>query len=230
MSKKKPLRQRVYDEIVDDIVNGQINAGEKLVEADLAKRFRVSRTPIREAICQLEKEGYAVYKKDIGAVVRRVSLKDIRETYEIIALLEGRAMEVVVEAKREEVFSRIYLLVEEMEKQIEEKKYTEFIRSNIQFHQFIDEQSVNEAMLQIVTNLWHRVYGFIFVGLTVPKYIDRYLLSHRKLCDAIRRGDPREAGAVMRAHVEENADFILEEMSNRYRIDKKIRKQPKIGP
>ena len=85
-------------------------------------------------------------------------------------------------------------------------------------------------MLQIVTNLWHRVYGFIFVGLTVPKYIDRYLLSHRKLCDAIRRGDPREAGAVMRAHVEENADFILEEMSNRYRIDKKIRKQPKIGP
>jgi DNA-binding GntR family transcriptional regulator len=225
MSNKKPLRQSIYDHLVDDIINGRINAGEKLLEADLAKRFRVSRTPIREAIFQLEKEGYVVHKKDIGAVVRKIPLQEIRESYEIIALLESHAAEVVAQAKLGEDLSRIYSLIEEMEEQIKEQKYAEYIRSNVRFHKFLNERSGNETMLHLVTDLRRKVHSLIFVGLTVPKYVDHYLVSHRKIYDAIQQNDPGAAGVSMRDHIEENANFILEEMSNMYRVDKKMGKQ-----
>jgi DNA-binding GntR family transcriptional regulator len=224
--KKKPLRQSIHDHLIADIISGQINAGEKLLEEDLAKKFRVSRTPIREAIVQLEKEGYVIHKKDIGAVVKKVSLQEIRETFEVIALLEAYAVEVVAQAKLGLADrSRMLLLIEGMEEQIKEQKYAEYMRDNIQFHRFFNERCGNETMFHVVTDLRRKVHRLIFAGLTVPKYVDFFLVSHRKICDAIQRGDPVAAGVAMRAHVEEHKNYILEEMSVMYRIGKKMAKQ-----
>jgi DNA-binding GntR family transcriptional regulator len=214
MRKKKPLRETIYDRLLDDIVRGRINAGEKLLEAELANKFRVSRTPVREAIFQLEKEGYVVHKKDVGAVVKKISLQDIREIYEIIALLEVHAVEMVAQIELGPADRLLMLrLMEEMEKHIEERKYVEYIRTNIQFHDFFNERCGNEILGQIVTDLRRKVYRVVSMGVTVPKYADRYLFSHRQLYDAVQGGNPTVAGVTMRAHMDEQKNYLLEELS-----------------
>ena len=69
--KKGPLREKIYNKLIAEIVTGQLNPGERLSEAGLAKRFGVSRTPIREALLQLEKLGYVVHQKNVGTIVKK---------------------------------------------------------------------------------------------------------------------------------------------------------------
>ena len=94
---KKPLRELIFNNLLEDIVHGRINPGEKLLEKELAKQFEVSRTPIREALLQLEAEGYVIHTKNVGAVIKKISSNTVQETYELIAFLEGYAMEVATD-------------------------------------------------------------------------------------------------------------------------------------
>jgi GntR family transcriptional regulator, rspAB operon transcriptional repressor len=214
MQKKKPLREMIYDRLLDEIVRGKINTGEKLLEAELEKRFRVSRTPVREAIFQLVKEGYVVHKKYVGAVVKKISLQEIREIYEIISLLEVNAVEVVAQFPLgSQELSLLLSLMEEMEKCIEKKEYTEYMRINIQFHGFFNERCGNETLAQIVRDLRKKVYRVVSMGITLSKYADRYLLSHRLLYDAVQAGDPAAAVIAMKAHMEEQKNYLLDALS-----------------
>jgi len=217
MKGKKPLREAIYDRLLDDIVNGRINPGQKLLEVELAKQFRVSRTPVREAIIQLEKEGFIFHKKNTGALVRNISLKEISETFEIIALLEAFAVEKVVQIGLSlEDRSKMLLFVEEMEEESKERKYKEYMKSNIEYHKFFNERCGSQTLLKVIVELRRKVHRLIFWGATVPKYLDCYLISHRKICDAIQAGNPVAAGAAMKAHVEEHKNFVLDEMSGMF--------------
>jgi len=220
MRKKRSLRQNIYDHLIADITSGRINAGEKLLEVDLAKKFRVSRTPVREAIFQLVKDGYVVHKKDVGAVVRKVSIQEISETFDILALLEAYAVELAARSMGSADIVQLLSQLEEMETQVKEKKYNEYLRSNILFHKFFSERCGSESLLNVIRDLRRKVHRQLYVGLTVPKYVDRYMAFHRKIYDAIQCGDAASAGVAMRRHIEENKDYILTEMSNMYGVDR----------
>ena len=75
---KKPLREIIYNKLLEAIIQGKINVGEKLIENELAHKFRVSRTPIREALLQLEREGFVSHTKHVGAVVKKISARKIQ--------------------------------------------------------------------------------------------------------------------------------------------------------
>jgi len=220
MKKKKSLRQSIFDHLVADITRGKSNAGEKLLESEIAKKYRVSRTPVREAIFQLEKEGYVTHKKDVGAVVKKISTQDIKETFEIIALLESYAAVRVTQPITAEGLSELLSQIKEMEKQVREKRYNDYIRSNVMFHKFFSERCGSETLLQVIKDLRRKVHRLLLVGLTVPKYVDHYLSVHRRIYEAIRQGDAEAAGTVMREHIEENKNYILNEMHNMYSMGK----------
>ena len=88
-----PLREKIYNKLIGEIVTGQLNPGERLSEGSLAKRFHVSRTPIREALLQLEKLGYVAHQKNVGTIVKKISPEGVREIFEVVAALEGMAVE-----------------------------------------------------------------------------------------------------------------------------------------
>jgi DNA-binding GntR family transcriptional regulator len=214
MRKKKPLREAIYDRLLDEIVRGRINTGEKLLEAELAKKFHVSRTPVREAIFQLVKEGYVVHQKDVGAVVKKISLQEIRDIYEILTLLEVNAVETVAQHALDSADRSLMLqLLENMEKCITEKKYTEYMRINIRFHGFFNERCGNETLAQLARDLRRKVYRVVSMGITLPKYADRYFISHRLIYDAIEAGNPEAAVIAMKSHMAEQKNNLLEELS-----------------
>ena len=90
----------------DMIINGELEAGERLVERDLADRFGISRIPMREAIQRLEREGLLDIFRNRGAVVRMLSASDVQEIYDLRALLEGDAIYRSVKRLDDETLAR----------------------------------------------------------------------------------------------------------------------------
>lgn len=93
LEKHQTLRERILETIRDAILKGSLKPGEKVAEPELAERFGISRTPIREAFRQLESEGYLTVIPRKGAVVAALSEKDVDEFYAIKSILEGYAAE-----------------------------------------------------------------------------------------------------------------------------------------
>src|SRR4051812_14059546 len=91
MEKHLTLRERILETIRDAIMSGSLKQGEKVAEPELAERFGISRTPIREAFRQLESEGYLTVIPRKGAVVAAFSERDVEEFYAIKSILEGYA-------------------------------------------------------------------------------------------------------------------------------------------
>jgi len=91
IEKHLTLREKILETIRDAISSGALKPGERVAEPDLAERFGISRTPIREAFRQLESEGYLTVIPRKGAVVISFSTKEVDEFYAIKSILEGYA-------------------------------------------------------------------------------------------------------------------------------------------
>ena len=211
---KKSLREIVFNQIRDDICNGRINAGEKLSEAELAKKFSVSRTPVREALLQLEKEGYIVHTKHAGAVVRKISSKKLQEVYEILGMLEGGSIEQVVAG---EVSQKDISFLEKLHNQMirlsKEKNYIEFFDYNFQFHNFFLQQHGNETLMEMAIDLRRKIFTLVPKGLSIPMHIDTYIKSHKNIIIALKQKNSKKAKKLMMSHIKDTANALCDEMS-----------------
>ena len=212
--KSPPLREITYHQLVDDIVHGRINAGEKLSEAALCERFSVSKTPIREALIQMEREGYVLLKKDVGAVVQKISKKIVDEVFTVVAILESYALEAVVaEGKiQKSEIRNLTKLIQTMGKYSKQKKYLEYRPLNLEFHGFFVEKLGNEILRKNVLDLRRRMYSFVSGGLTLPMHIDRYVECHKRILEAVKQGNEAKAAVLMRDHVMESKRFLLDSL------------------
>lgn len=214
MSKtKKPLREITYNKILEDILQGTIHDGEKLLEVELAEKFQVSRTPVREALIQLEREGFVVIEKDKGAVVKATTVKQVEDFYDIVGQLEGYATRMVVAQKitRQDI-SYLKALQKEMGAVLKTKNYLQYAEHNIKFHSFFTKRYANDALDQIVSDLRLKIRKIALLGLALPMHIDQYVTSHRNIINAVSSGNAIEAGKLMADHVHDAKIFLVEIM------------------
>jgi DNA-binding GntR family transcriptional regulator len=212
--KSPPLREIIYQQMVDDITHGRINAGERLSEASLCERFSVSKTPIREALIQMEREGFVLLKKNVGAVVQKISKKVVGEVLTVVAVLESYALESVVAGgniQKSEILN-LTKLVETMGEHSKQKRYLEYRPLNLEFHGFFVEKLGNETLKKSVLELRRRMYSFVSVGLTVPMHIDRYVEWHKRILEAVKQDNAAKAATLMRDHVMESKRFLLDSL------------------
>jgi DNA-binding GntR family transcriptional regulator len=206
-----PLRTIIYQQLVSDILSGSINAGERLSEADLVERFGVSKTPIREAFIQMEREGYILLKKNVGAVVQKISIRMVEEIFTVVAVLESYATEIVITERKltKRDIAHLGKLIRTMKAYSRRKKYLEYRVLNTEFHEYFVEKLGNETLKKSVVDLRRRMYSFVSGGLTLPLYIDRYVECHRQILDAAKQNDAKKAATIMRNHLMESRDFIV---------------------
>ena len=206
-----PLRTLVYDQLVDDITHGRINSGERLSEASLAHRFAVSQTPIREALIQLEREGYISLRRNIGAVVQKISVKAVNEIFTIVAVLESYATEIVTTEKRLTKGDITYLakLIAEMKKRAQRKQYVEYRSLNVEFHGYFVAKLGNETLKLKVVDLRRHLYSLVAGGLTLPMNIDRYIECHQRILNAARENNALKAARLMRDHLIESKALLV---------------------
>ncbi len=197
----RQLSQLVYELVREEIINLVILPGMHLREADLAQRFAVSKTPVREALLRLKKDGLVEIIAFRGAVVIDYTHNDLIEIYQLREIFEGAcAREAAQSIDVDEVveLGRVVRVSEESLAQGRSDLLPELFNS---FDEIIYRQTRNQRMVEMLKYLdGHlRRIGNLTVG--IPGRLDKSVQQHAEIYDAIAMRDPDEAERKMRHHV-----------------------------
>jgi DNA-binding GntR family transcriptional regulator len=195
------LRGRVFKYIREEILNGRFKPGESLVETRLAEELGVSRTPVREAIRQLELEGLVVSIPNKGVFVQGISRQDIDDIYTIRHLIEGQAVRWAVERIEEEELKELEEIVELMEYYTRKKDYEEIAKLDTKFHDVIYDACKSKVLRHTLSSLHHYIQKARLYSLKVPHRALDTLQEHKAILNAIERHDPEAAEKLMVQHI-----------------------------
>ncbi len=203
------LGDKIYKALVNQIINGKIKHGTRLIEDDLATNFRVSRTPVREALNKLVKDGLIELIPRKGGYVRGVTTRDIEEIYGIRKVLEGLAVCLATPLFRKADIARIKRLIQKSETYPEERKVAHFIKVDKTFHNLIIKSCSNKRLGRTIKSLHNIIHVFREMDAPLEERAKAALKEHEKILEAIEKGDAGLAKKLMSQHIEASKRSIL---------------------
>lgn len=194
------LREQIVRRLRQAIVAGEIPARTRLREPELAAQLGVSRTPLREAIRQLEAEGLVNAVPRVGTFVSEVHPRDVEDTYAIRAVLEGLAARQAAESVDPAKAGRLRAILSELERKTAD--FRVYHEAAGRFHEAILALSGNQRLQAMYQSLTNQVARFRSLSLAVPQRPEVSFREHRRIATAILRGRGAEAERLMRSHIE----------------------------
>ena len=215
IKKKKSIREQVYYYLKDEIVNGKIKEGSRIVEEEFAEKLNISRTPLREAIRMLELEGLIEAREKGGVTVPKTTKKDVEEVVKIRIALETVIFEELFERvtekdieRLEENVAKAAAIVNDEEKSLEVFKYFS------EFNKILYSISDLPRVVTLINNL--NLYLKKFRKISAENN-NRRLSAHRdhtKIVELIKVGNKEEAIAVNRKHLLEAKEFLIKQVES----------------
>lgn len=194
----RSLREQVYEYLRDAINRGELHAGSQLDQKGLSESLGISKTPLRDALIQLEIEGFVSILPRRGVVVNELSLDDIRHIYEILGALEGAAVLSVASALGSDELETMGSLNREMISAVEAGDFDTFYARNLAFHDTFLQLSTNQPLLRTVENLKHRLYDFPRRERFVAEWELSSTREHATFLELLRQADIRAAADYLR--------------------------------
>ncbi|KVC48633.1 GntR family transcriptional regulator [Burkholderia diffusa] len=188
------------------IINGELQAGERLVERDLAERFGISRIPMREAIQRLEREGLLDIFRNRGAVVRMLSASDVQEIYDMRTLLEGDAIYRSVKRLDDETLARAELVHRLLGESNVPRRQGEL---NREFHALLYSCCGNERQLKAIAELRSQVERYERLQATLLADTPSFQIEHEEILQACRDRNARGARAMTVAHLDSARRIVM---------------------
>lgn len=209
-SGRRVFREHVKDYLLDAILKGHLEPGDRVVESRIAQQIGVSQGPVREALRDLELLGFIESEPFRGSRVRKLSSDDLVEIYPIRAALEGVAAREATPRIDAASLETLDECLQAMRKAASEDDPPAHIEADVRFHRTIVELSRNRMLLQ----MWQSTNLSSSTMITVA-LAHRSLLEladrHLPIIEALKSGDPGNAEKVMRAHIEELGVWIANE-------------------
>ncbi|WP_042277262.1 GntR family transcriptional regulator [[Clostridium] dakarense] len=210
----KPLRDVVFENLREAILEGKLKPGQRLMEVQLAEQLGVSRTPVREAIRKLELEGLVVMLPRKGAYVANMSLKDIIDVLEIRASLEGLAASLAAERINPDDIKKLEKISKEFEELTIASDVDTLLKKDVEFHECIFKATNNKKLHQLINSLWEQVYRFRVTYISDYDSSLSIVNEHKLILDAIKKGDNELAKKYAREHIEKAEQFMIERAMN----------------
>jgi DNA-binding GntR family transcriptional regulator len=195
-----PLRQSVYDALIDLIVGGELPPGQHMVETDLARQLGVSRQPIREALHRMEAEGWVDLRPSQGAFVHVPTDKEVDELLDVRALLEAETARLAALAATPQQVARLRQLCREGQAAAEADDFGAAVAANNVFHSEIAAVGGNLVLAELADIVGRRVQWYY--RMVAPARGYGSWAEHEELIDAIESGDPGRAQDLARQHTE----------------------------
>jgi DNA-binding GntR family transcriptional regulator len=191
---------QVAEFLRESIFAGVFARGQKLKQAEIAKRLDISITPVREALKLLEAEGYILISAHRGAVVAPFEIERVDELYQLRLAMETKlTLEAAKLLTAEDV--RELAALNDMIRQAAHHKMRETVRgSNFRFHFRLYEKADMPQTLHFVRVVWAK-YPFDMIG-SIPQRPEQVVDEHTKIIEALEARDPRRAMRAMQAHIE----------------------------
>jgi DNA-binding GntR family transcriptional regulator len=211
----RTMQEIVYDTIRDAILSGRYRPGQRLVADELAKEIGVSRMPVREALHRLETTGLVTLAPHRGAVVNELSEAEIIEIYHIRAVLDGLATRLAAPHLAKPDYDRLNAILTEMAAAVKVKDLDRVLRVNRDFHQLIWQAAHAPRLHSLLENLYDASQRFRQLSLVLPGRLQQLTQDHRRITQALARGDANRAERFAIEHHESTAMRLLKSIEKK---------------
>jgi len=185
---EEALKDRLYDEIKYAILTGRYGPRDRLVLSQLAQQYQVSKTPVRDALQALQREGLVEVIPRVGYFVTAMTVKDMRDIFELRKTLESMAVELAIARITDEEIDELAAI---------DLSYTRgsvetcvrYLQNHRELHYRIALASDNRWLAQYVSELLDQVQRFLFVHLNIRDWCEELRGEHDRLIEALRQRD-----------------------------------------
>ena len=204
--KKGTLKESVYDSLRRMIQLGELMPGSRLTEIDLALKLKVSRTPLREALNRLERDGLVTNKPRHGYFVTVFELKTLEDAFEVRELLDAHAAALAAEKIGPREKDELRSLVRRCEEMAKRKNRTmedfiEEMRLGFEIHRIIARASGNDYLSDSLAKIFDKFQHFVWIELLWLNEWEMARREHAAIVEAICEGDGVKASELARLHV-----------------------------
>lgn len=207
----RPLRELVYEELKGQILTGEIIPGTRLMEIELAGNIGVSRTPIREAIRKLEKEGLVTIEPRKGAYASQISAADMVDILEVRQNMEGLAAYFAAVRIKEAEIEELRDVSVKYNAAVDEGNSQDMIKYDTRFHRLIADASRNRILIRMIGQLQEMVLRFRYVYYDSFRRGEKMPDEHAAILEAIACGDCEAARAAADVHIDRLKALVIEE-------------------
>ncbi|QEH68648.1 GntR family transcriptional regulator [Cellulosilyticum sp. ST5] len=200
---KASLREKVFKSIRESILEGKYKPGDALREATIAKELNVSRTPVREAIRQLELEGLVQSIPNKETVVTGVSQEDVQDIFMIRSRLEGMAAKLAAERITPEELEKLKEVLELTEFYVTKKDLVHIGELDHRFHDMIYKATKSKILKQMLSDFHTYVQKTRMESLATPGRATCLLKEHTAIFKAIQNQDGEKAEELTNKHIEQ---------------------------
>ena len=202
--RKKPasLNDWTYDFLKDKILNIELKPGDQIHIDEFTKKLEISRTPIRDAFLRLENENLIEIKPRVGYFVSAITMQNIRDIFEIREIFETRAAIKSIEKITDFEIETIKKLLSVCKKEVENGNLQCFIDTDIEFHEFIQEQSQNKFLSEFMNSMNDLTYRIRVVSTQSKENIDLSIIEHQNILESMIKRDPKKIEFSICDHLE----------------------------
>jgi DNA-binding GntR family transcriptional regulator len=194
----KSLREQVYDYLREAMNRGDLAPGATLNLNAISRRLGVSRTPLRDALLQLETEGFVTILPRRGCVVNLLTREEIRDLYQLIGALEASVIRTEFARLTVALTNRMTRLNDEMAGALRDDDFDHFYSANLDLHECFLALSPNHRLVDLVRTMKHRLYDFPRKKTFVKEWELRSIDEHAELIRLLEAGRARSAANYIR--------------------------------
>ena len=211
VKKRTTLKTQVYDYLKEQIIMGGLKPGERLIEEKISEELQVSRSPIRESIRMLEKDGLLHVNTSGGVTVVQPTIEDYQHLYECRIEMEPLAAFYAAERRSNEQLESIRTFLLQMGKITETNNLKKVHDANVNFHEAIVGASGNKFLVSMVSQL-RGVNSFYRKSILEenPLHMEHAIHEHQRIFQAIVDQDAESARSLMKDHIESDYKLFME--------------------
>ena len=215
MMESRPIREIAYEVLKKAIITGEIPAGERIVETDYADRLHISRTPLREALRKLERDGLVEYVMRRGVIVHAFTTEDVEQIYTIRNCLEMLTLPDIIEKATPEDIAHLRELLAKMD-ELNAKNDVEALSPVArEFHTAITAISGKNRILRVIEGQDEYIRRFSAMAIKQEDRRNDANEEHHRLVDLIEQKDLPAFEALMKQHIERSKECCLSALASR---------------
>ena len=212
-NESRPIRDIAYEQLKHAIISGDIPAGSRIVETAYADKLHISRTPLREALRKLERDGLVEYVLHRGVAVRAFTIHDIDEIFTIRNAMMMLILPSIVENVTDEAIEKLKSILTEMDVAQEKADADALAHLNRSFHSTIEHLSDKRRILSVIDS--QEEYIIRFASVTIASIVRRSTAhqEHHQMVELLEKRDLKNLEILMHNHLEESKETCLAAVS-----------------
>ena len=210
MMESRPIREIAYEVLKHAIITGEIPAGKRIVETEYADRLHISRTPLREALRKLERDGLVEYIMRRGVIVRAFTIADVEEIYTMRNALELLTLPAIIEKATDEDIASLRAKLSEMDALVAQRNIEQLSPLTRAFHTQLTSLCGQNRILRVIESQDEYITRFSAMAIRQESRLEEAHQEHHQLVDLVEARDLPRFEALMRQHIDTSKQRCLE--------------------